>query len=59
MNLLIVSFDRRSAENIPIVTYDNVMGGILAERLFIEKGCRKSAFLYAEFGGTHLLQGDY
>lgn len=53
LNLPIVSFDRPVAENIPIVASDNVMGGRLATRLLIEKGCRKPAFVYRGIGGPH------
>jgi LacI family sucrose operon transcriptional repressor len=53
LNLPIVSFDRRVAENIPIVTSDNFMGGKLAARLLIEKGCRKPAYVYRGIGGPH------
>lgn len=53
LNLPIVSFDRTVAENIPIVTSDNVMGGKLASRCFIAKGCRKPAYVYRGIGGPH------
>ncbi|WP_270164613.1 LacI family DNA-binding transcriptional regulator [Paenibacillus sp. SYP-B4298] len=53
LNLPIVSFDRTVAENIPIVTSDNHMGGRLAARLLMEKGCREVAFVYRGIGGPH------
>jgi LacI family sucrose operon transcriptional repressor len=53
LNLPIVSFDRKVADNIPIVTSDNVMGGKLAARLLIGKGCRKLAYIYRGVGGPH------
>lgn len=53
LNLPIVSFDRTVAENIPIVTSDNFMGGKLATRLLIEKGCKNPIFVYRGIGGPH------
>ncbi|WP_276357264.1 LacI family DNA-binding transcriptional regulator [Cohnella caldifontis] len=53
LNLPIVSFDRTVADDIPIVTSDNVMGGKLAARLLIGKGCRKLAYVYRGVGGPH------
>ncbi|MFC4302164.1 LacI family DNA-binding transcriptional regulator [Cohnella boryungensis] len=49
----IVSFDRTLADNIPIVTSDNRMGGTLAARLLIEKGCRRPAYVFRGIGGPH------
>ncbi|MDO3675627.1 LacI family DNA-binding transcriptional regulator [Paenibacillus ehimensis] len=53
LNLPIISFDRTVANNIPIVTSDNYMGGKLASRLLIDKGCRKLAYIYGGIGGPH------
>ncbi|PYI52237.1 LacI family DNA-binding transcriptional regulator [Paenibacillus flagellatus] len=53
LNLPIVSFDRPLSNNIPFVTSDNFMGGRLAARLLIEKGCRQPAFVYRGIGGPH------
>jgi len=53
LNLPVVSFDRTVAEDIPIVTSDNVMGGKLAARLLLEKSCRNLAYVYRGIGGPH------
>lgn len=53
LNLPMVSFDRVLGENIPLVTSDNFMGGRLAGRLLIDKGCRNLALLYRGIGGPH------
>lgn len=53
LNLPIISFDRRVAEDIPVITSDNLMGGRLATRLLIEKGCRRPVFIYRGIGGPH------
>ncbi|MGO4270931.1 LacI family DNA-binding transcriptional regulator [Paenibacillus sp. TAF58] len=53
LNLPIVSFDRIVDENIPVVTSDNLMGGKLASRLLINKGCRKLAYIQSGIGGPH------
>ncbi|WP_284640757.1 LacI family DNA-binding transcriptional regulator [Paenibacillus silviterrae] len=41
----VVSFDRQIDERIPYVSSDNYMGGQLATRLLISKGCRKIAHI--------------
>ncbi|PUA40171.1 LacI family transcriptional regulator [Paenibacillus elgii] len=53
LNLPIISFDRTVANNIPIVTSDNYMGGRLASRLLIDKGCRKLAHISGGVGGPN------
>ncbi|MGG6310634.1 LacI family DNA-binding transcriptional regulator [Paenibacillus macerans] len=53
LNLPIVSFDRTVAEDIPIVTSDNLQGGKLATRLLIEKGCKHPMYIYRGIGGPH------
>lgn len=53
LNLPIVSFDRAVAEDIPIVTSDNYMGGQLAAKLLADKGCRKPAYVFRGIGGPH------
>lgn len=53
LNLPMVSFDRTVAEDIPIVTSDNLMGGRLATRLLIDKGCKQPLFVYRGIGGPH------
>ncbi|MFC5407163.1 LacI family DNA-binding transcriptional regulator [Cohnella soli] len=53
LNLPIVSFDRKVADEIPIVTSDNLMGGKLATKLLIDKGCKKPVFVYRGIGGPH------
>jgi len=53
LNLPMVSFDRVLGENIPLVTSDNYMGGKLAARLLIDKGCKQPALLYRGVGGPH------
>lgn len=53
LDLPVVSFDRTVDEEIPIVTSDNVMGGRLAARLLLGKGCRNMAYVYRGIGGPH------
>lgn len=53
LNLPIVSFDRTVAEDIPIVTSDNFMGGKLAAKLLIDKGCQYPVYIYRGIGGPH------
>ncbi|WP_372635569.1 LacI family DNA-binding transcriptional regulator [Cohnella sp.] len=53
LDLPIVSFDRYVSDKIPIITSDNVGGGMLAARLLIEKGCRKPACVYRGVDGPH------
>lgn len=50
-DLPVISFDRTVAENIPIVTSDNIMGGKLAARLLLEKQCRKVVYISRALGG--------
>lgn len=53
LDLPIVSFDRAIADNIPIVSSDNRMGGTLAARLLLDKGCRHPIYVYRGIGGPH------
>lgn len=53
LDLPIVSFDRTVVQNVPIVTSDNFMGGKLASRLLIEKGCRNLAYIFGGVNGPH------
>lgn len=53
LNLPIVAFDRVVDDNIPVVTSDNLLGGKLASRLLIGKGCRKLAYMQGGIGGQH------
>ncbi|MEC2342795.1 LacI family DNA-binding transcriptional regulator [Paenibacillus barengoltzii] len=51
LKLPIVSFDRTVAEDIPIVTSDNYLGGKLAAKLFIDKGCQYPVYIYRGIDG--------
>ncbi|PQP80179.1 LacI family transcriptional regulator [Paenibacillus sp. PCH8] len=53
LNLPMVSLDREVADDIPIVSSDNLMGGRLATQLLMEKGCRQPAFVYRGISGPH------
>lgn len=53
LNLPIISFDRIIADDIPIVTSDNFMGGKLAARLLVNCGCKNPAYLYRGIDGPH------
>lgn len=53
LNLPIVSLDREVADDIPVVSSDNEMGGRLATQLLLEKHCKQPAFLYRGIGGPH------
>ncbi|MBU5350803.1 LacI family DNA-binding transcriptional regulator [Paenibacillus barcinonensis] len=53
LNLPIVSLDREVADDIPVVSSDNEMGGRLATQLLLEKNCKQPAFLYRGIGGPH------
>ncbi|WP_391557114.1 LacI family DNA-binding transcriptional regulator [Robertmurraya sp.] len=51
LNLPIISFDRILAEDIPLISSDNFLGGQLASKLLISKECRKLAYIYGGIGG--------
>ncbi|WP_427052551.1 LacI family DNA-binding transcriptional regulator [Paenibacillus sp. TC-CSREp1] len=53
LSLPIVSLDREVADDIPVVSSDNEMGGRLATQLLLEKNCKQPAFLYRGIGGPH------
>ncbi|WP_019637280.1 LacI family DNA-binding transcriptional regulator [Paenibacillus fonticola] len=53
LNLPIISFDRTIADDIPIVTSDNFMGGKLAARLLLGNGCQNPAYLCRGIDGPH------
>lgn len=53
LNLPIISFDRTIADDIPIVASDNFMGGKLAAKLLLDKGCQNPAYLYRGIDGPH------
>ncbi|WP_261301635.1 LacI family DNA-binding transcriptional regulator [Paenibacillus andongensis] len=53
LNLPIVAFDRVVDDTIPVINSDNLMGGKLAARLLVYKGCRKLAYMQGGVGGPH------
>ncbi len=53
-DLPIVSFDRYF-KNVPFVASDNYLGGVMAAKKFIEKGCKKMMFLGDDAQGDNTL----
>lgn len=53
LDLPMVSLDREVAEDIPVVSSDNLMGGRMATELLVEKGCSQPAFVYRGISGPH------
>lgn len=45
IKLPIVTFDRKISNNIPYIASDNFLGGRLATKFLIEKGCKKIAMI--------------
>ena len=50
LNLPLISFDRIIAENVPLISSDNFLGGMLASKLLISKECRKLTYIYGGIG---------
>lgn len=53
LNLPVISFDRVVSDSIPIVAADNITGGQLAARLFIDKGTHAPAYICRGLDGPH------